>query len=340
MSRRRFRNAFTLVELLVVIGIIALLISILLPALNRAKEEANLIACQANLRNIGQLMASYSSENRGYLPYGYGYSPSHNSLAANNYFSWVWPDTLTVMSTRRPVGVTNQAVDFLGIFHDTDVAPLPYEGRATDYCANMRILPDCRETDPASPQAASGTTANAYFPLRQMSSISRPSEVMMIWCTGQNISGGTYIAGFNDPYTSSPNDVVSWEVDNSQGTGNWGHGLCYPTPPPGSYFQSASYINPISLGNTGGDSFGFLSGWSSDYPLPNAGVLKAALRAENEDTIDIYYNEAADMRFRHLNNTTCNMLFVDGHVESRLLGSVLAKDICLNPKAPFAAPPK
>jgi prepilin-type processing-associated H-X9-DG protein len=38
-----------------------------------------------------------------------------------------------------------------------------------------------------------------------------------------------------------------------------------------------------------------------------------------------------NMRFRHLNNTTVNALFVDGHVESRRLGDVRAKDICLNP---------
>ncbi len=60
--------AFTLVELLVVIGIIALLISILLPALNRARDAANTIACQANLRSIGQATAIYLSENKGAIP--------------------------------------------------------------------------------------------------------------------------------------------------------------------------------------------------------------------------------------------------------------------------------
>jgi prepilin-type N-terminal cleavage/methylation domain-containing protein/prepilin-type processing-associated H-X9-DG protein len=67
-ARRRTENGFTLVELLVVIGIIAVLISILLPALAAARKQAKNTQCLNNLRQIGLCMSSYASQQGGKLP--------------------------------------------------------------------------------------------------------------------------------------------------------------------------------------------------------------------------------------------------------------------------------
>src|SRR5271155_2106649 len=68
MNRRSKQEAFTLVELLVVIGIIAVLVGILLPALNKARAQAMLVQCQSNLRQWGIGVTNYVSTYNGALP--------------------------------------------------------------------------------------------------------------------------------------------------------------------------------------------------------------------------------------------------------------------------------
>ena len=79
----RARKAFTLVELLVVIGIIALLVAILLPALAKAKEQAIKLACAANLRSIGQGLLMYTNDTK--------YYPGHATHTSSGVTAAVWP---------------------------------------------------------------------------------------------------------------------------------------------------------------------------------------------------------------------------------------------------------
>lgn len=127
MQRHKRIGAFTLIELLVVIAIIALLLAILLPSLGRAKEQAKMTRCLANLKQIGLAMNAYASDYDYLLPR----AEMRPGIAIYTGIEMRWP--VLFMPYVGSVGDDFDEYYELEIY---DCPSYPLKEQTVDYCTN------------------------------------------------------------------------------------------------------------------------------------------------------------------------------------------------------------
>jgi len=148
-------GAFTLVELLVVIGIIAVLIGILLPTLGRARDHAKQVQCMANLRTLGQALIMYTGQYKSSLPWGFAFKG--NAFPEGGTYdgeSVDWTTLLMSVMSKTGVGYDSQNTvgsgfpGMRGVFSCPAVdVVVTVEAFVTHYSCHARIMPDSTQLD-------------------------------------------------------------------------------------------------------------------------------------------------------------------------------------------------
>lgn len=301
------RSAFTLVELLVVIGIIAVLISVLIPVLGAARVKAKDTQCLANLRSLVQLTHLYMSENKGSLPYGAYYSPRNpvdwSALTGSSNTRWTgWPTVLDQFARKRTNddSIVDDPVNRTTFVTKAFTCPTAAEGtnQLVSYSANINLF-----AEPASELRIFNPATSAAL-RRPAKATELRTPVVLYFDTP------VFLGNFDDIYGA----VVSYGLDcrnflfAAESKAKSVVRFISGSPVPASIKASmVGEVEPDSLLNI----------IAPGYPWKNR---DAASAKEWNDKI------AGNVRFRHQKERAVHLAYSDGHVEARRADMIRGAD--------------
>ncbi len=276
--RKVKRAAFTLVELLVVIGIIAALIGILLPVLSGVSARGRDIKCQSNVRQMLMAFQGYAAENKGSMPYGLYYVPENpsNYTPSGDARFVSWASQVGKYGVRGAAGdnENNNFPEFL----QCPEAALAYPHNV-GYAANMVVFP---------------SRADEYFVSGDRNVIP-PAKLNQLFPHNALVWDTSVSPGLEN----NVGYLVGADVDDSQrfwrGAGVAQYRYYDPRDVYGTVLVTSGYGNnkPLKFGST----------WKNIDPATNI----------NNNGPGAPYQ--GNLRFRHVKETAVNVGFADGHVE-------------------------
>lgn len=338
MSKVNRLRAFTLVELLVVIGIIALLISILLPVLGKVRGQANVVACSAQLRSHMQGLLIYAAENKGSMPYSMAWQRTNNALGPwYPAASGGWSSGTTVM---RPafhwwtiLQTTSSRDGNAGVWPPTNLYQPSTVGNQYARLNKGFICPEVT----ADPTVSRGSVVNTYT----AHPVILPNQSYEVQ---ENVSSNNTRVGWSGSWVDSaadvtktpiapaklgqlyPDNAVLWDStvwangDTTVGFVNlWGGHTSSGIDNGRLIYPARAYMRYRGL----------LRNWVTEEENPQAPIFMPAKKEETQTYYGYRYVNADSIgtgfilpwqwgtpRFRHSGGTACNVAFADGSVRT------------------------